>query len=321
MAADEKVAYCQVDAHLDSNPKIRKGGRDARDVFEFVLRRVAIARAEGFIPLKYVEPWYLADQLMCTEDEARNGMSRAVTAALLAIDEVAGVVRVVGWSPEWGRRPKSNAERQSEFRERNYSKSDDRVTGSNGESHDVTKITQERRGEEKRSEKNSAQNSAQPSAGGFFGDLESESPRPVKPARSSKLDPTAVERGSAIAVLASLGARNGVSYSAGHEHVRLIASRLRDGCSESDLLFVVAYCADKLSWARDPDMQKYLRPETLFGPRTIAKYLDPARAAYATRTRTPQDSTIAERPLNISPMMQYCNFDDLDESEVVDAAP
>lgn len=148
MAADEKVAYCQIDAHLDSNPKIRRAGRDGRDVFEFILRRVAIARSEGVVPLKYLASWYLADQLMCSEEEASNGVTRAVTAELICIDPHAGVVRVVGWSPEWGRRPKTNAERQSAYRERKQSESHAAVTDSNDESRDVTKVTDQRRGEE-----------------------------------------------------------------------------------------------------------------------------------------------------------------------------
>lgn len=153
MSVNEKVAYCQIDAHLDSNPKIRRAGRDGRDVFEFVLRRVSIARSEGFVPLKYIEPWYLADQLMCSEDEASNGVSRAVTADLLEVDHARGVVQVVGWSPEWGRRPKSNAERQAAFKARKSQNQHESVTESNDESRGVTKVTDQIRSEERRSER------------------------------------------------------------------------------------------------------------------------------------------------------------------------
>lgn len=169
MAADEKVSYCQIDAHLDSNPKIRRAGRDGRDVFEFVLRRVAIARSEGIVPLKYIAPWYLADQLMCSEAEASNGVTRAVTAELICIDEHVGVVRVVGWSPEWGRRPKSNAERQADYRARNRTDSHAAVTDSNGELRDVTKITDQIRSEEIRSERAGAR--SLPSSGSEQGEI------------------------------------------------------------------------------------------------------------------------------------------------------
>lgn len=155
MALNEKVVYCQIDAHLDTNPKIRRAGRNGRDVFEFVLRRVAIGRTEGTIPLKYIESWYLADQLMMSEDDARDGTSRAVTASLLAIDEAAGVVRVVGWSAEWGRRPKEGAERTAEWRAKSP-KSGKRVTLGDDVSSQPSRVTardesdarEERRGEE-----------------------------------------------------------------------------------------------------------------------------------------------------------------------------
>jgi hypothetical protein len=114
--ANEKVVYCQIDAHLDSNPKIRKAGRDARDIFEFLLRRTAIARTEGTVPLAYIDPEYLADQLMMTCDEARHGTSRASQARLIEIDPQGGLVRIVGWSAEWSRQPKNGAERTAAWR-------------------------------------------------------------------------------------------------------------------------------------------------------------------------------------------------------------
>ncbi len=154
MALDEKVVYCQVDAHLDSNPKIRKAGNAGRQVFEFLLRRVAIGHTEGTVPVKYIEPWYLADQLMMEGDDrevtAGNGVSRAVTANLITVDTAAGVVRVVGWSPEWGRRPRTNAERQSAFKERKRAELDAPVTGNNGESRQVTDGNESNVREEKR---------------------------------------------------------------------------------------------------------------------------------------------------------------------------
>jgi hypothetical protein len=159
MALNEKVVYCQIDAHLDTNPKIRRAGRNGRDVFEFILRRVAIGRTPGTVPVKYIEPWYLADQLMMSEDDARDGTSRAVTASLISIDETAGVVRVVGWSAEWGRRPKDGSERTADWRNRQPKplKSDKRVTlGNEVSSHvtvrDESDAGEEKRGEEKRRE-------------------------------------------------------------------------------------------------------------------------------------------------------------------------
>lgn len=87
---------------------------------------------------------------------------------------------------------------------------------------------------------------------------------------------TAGEAESVRVVLGKLGAKNGVSYAGSPAHVRLIVGRLRDGYTEMDLRKVIAYCAER--WSGDPKMAGYLRPETLFGPETITRYVDAARA-------------------------------------------
>lgn len=91
-------------------------------------------------------------------------------------------------------------------------------------------------------------------------------------------EPTEAERDAAIRVLGKLGERNGVRYSGTSDHVGLIVRHLRDGIPEMHLRYVIGYCASQLGWQDKPDMMPYLRPETLFGPKTLAKYLDPARA-------------------------------------------
>ncbi len=140
MATREKISFCQVDAHLDTNPKIRRAGRDGREIFLFLLRRVAVGNTSGTVPLKYLEPWYLADQLMMSEDEARNGTSRAVTSNLIVLDETAGVVRVVGWADEWGRRPMTGAERMEKLRSKRPETHND-VTDSDAVSSPTVTVT------------------------------------------------------------------------------------------------------------------------------------------------------------------------------------
>lgn len=87
-------------------------------------------------------------------------------------------------------------------------------------------------------------------------------------------------------VLERLGKRSGVTYEGAITHKRLIANQLRAGRTEIDLRNVIAYCAEPISrgglgWQGDPKSSKWLRPETLFGPETIERYLEPARAFVA----------------------------------------
>mgnify|MGYP001615385787 FL=1 len=102
--------------------------------------------------------------------------------------------------------------------------------------------------------------------------------RPSPSPRSAKASPTPAEQAIVKRVLGKLGEHNGIAYGGAAAHVKLIIGRLRDGVTEFELRAVVAYCADE--WLKDDEMRRYLRPETLFGPTTIAKYLDPARTRY-----------------------------------------
>lgn len=271
----EKVCFAQIDGHLDSNPKIVKAGSvHATAIFEFLLRRVAISHSNGTVPIAFVDPDYLARTLFMTCDEARHGTSRAVTAKLIEVDEAIGLVYIVGWSDEWGRRPKDGASRTASWRERQKSKvanlnNSDVTTRDESSSHvtvgDESDGSEKKREEEKREEENKKKNSATPSAGGSRS-------RKAKPS-----EPTSDERASALFVLRKLTDRSGVRYSGTAEHVRLIVAQLRNGVTEADLRKVIGYCACELEWQDNPEMAKYLRPETLFGPKTISKYLDAAR--------------------------------------------
>ena len=86
------------------------------------------------------------------------------------------------------------------------------------------------------------------------------------------------EQRTVAVVLDKLGAHSGTSFSGNPVHSKLIGDRLSDGLSELDLRKVVAYCAVELGWSEKPEMKKYLRPETLFSPKGISKYLDAARS-------------------------------------------
>jgi len=101
-------------------------------------------------------------------------------------------------------------------------------------------------------------------------------------------DPTPDEMAVATRVLGKITERTGIGYEVATSrgpthHARLIASRLRDGLTERELRGIAAYCwsSSGLEWERKPEMHKYLRPETLFGPQTIHKYLPGARTFLA----------------------------------------
>lgn len=103
-----------------------------------------------------------------------------------------------------------------------------------------------------------------------------------KRAKLKSGDATESELETVRTVLAKLGEHNGINYTASAEHTRLIVAQLRNGVTEHDLRKIVAYCATKSFPPDKPELRLYLRPETLFGPRTIERYLDPARAWFNT---------------------------------------
>lgn len=104
---------------------------------------------------------------------------------------------------------------------------------------------------------------------------------PPSKAKRKRGNGTPEELASVRAVLDRLSRENGIAYQGSAAHTGLIVARLRDGVSERDLRRVVAYCSEFLDWKSKPEMQPYLRPETLFGPQTIARYLDAARSWFA----------------------------------------
>ena len=107
---------------------------------------------------------------------------------------------------------------------------------------------------------------------------------PIRKGKPKPSDLTPGEVESATTVLGKITARTQVKYSA-ETHQRLVIARLRDGITERELRGVIAYCWSDtgLNWqskalASGEPMARYLRPETLFGPKKIHQYLPPARA-------------------------------------------
>lgn len=87
-------------------------------------------------------------------------------------------------------------------------------------------------------------------------------------------------------VLDKLSRESGVEYRAtSRTHAAVIAARLRAGITEDELRAVIVHCAGAkphgLGWRDNPEMRAFLRPETLFGPTTIERYLPAARTLLA----------------------------------------
>lgn len=151
---DEAVIFAQVDSDLDSNPKILEAGNLGRQVFEFILRRNARRGFKGSIPLSHIGPAYLARTLMlATSDDAATGVTAAVTANLIAIDEAEGVVRIVGWHASWGKRAKNGAERQAKYKAKHKGSLGQVTTGDESDDEASPAVTGDESDAKRREEK------------------------------------------------------------------------------------------------------------------------------------------------------------------------
>lgn len=78
-------------------------------------------------------------------------------------------------------------------------------------------------------------------------------------------------------IIDNLNGKTGKHYRVTDKTRSLIRARIRDGFTESDFLKVID---NKVrSWANDPKMSQYLRPETLFGTK-FEGYLNETHQAY-----------------------------------------
>lgn len=108
--------WAKMAANLDTHPKVVSAGRNGREVFLFVLRRVADLDTQGVVPSSNVEPRYLARILDMPEADAENGICAAIHAGLLERELATGFIRVCGWDANWSKKPSTNAERQAKHR-------------------------------------------------------------------------------------------------------------------------------------------------------------------------------------------------------------
>ena len=130
------------------------------------------------------------------------------------------------------------------------------------------------------------------------GEASAQASEPKAKRKRLRIPPNPAEVKICDSVLARLGVQNGIAYTGSAPHRDLVTSLLRKGVTEQEMRILIAYCAfssdGALGWKKDPKMERYLRPETLFGPTTHAKYLDAARSWY--RGLPPGKQTVGPLP-------------------------
>ena len=285
MAAQSKEVYAKMAPSLDRNRKIRRGGRDAREVYLWVLRRVAERGVTNWrIPAEDVQDAdYLADELMCSPEEARNGLERAILVRLLAIDGADCVV--CGGEDEWARKAMTGAERTAKWKKSlsgdeapvsSPSPGDARVTATSSPvtAENAGDVGEERRGEERKD--SAVTGTVTPLA--LISD-----PEPAKRQTG------APERGAPGLALASaccetLNRLTGSSYEATTKLTLRLAGRLEKQRVTADE--VRAVTEDRVSrWQHDAKMAEYLRPKTLLAEEKFMSYRDDLRSRPARSLR------------------------------------
>ena len=129
-----------------------------------------------------------------------------------------------------------------------------------------------------------------------------EEPRPEqakkpKKAKGTKADTDATE------VIDYLNTKTGSSYRATTEaNIKPIRARLNDGYTVEDCKKVIDTKAGQ--WLNNPDMVKYLRPETLFRPSKFEGYLNECRGKPSIRGDSPPISEQAAFNQSISEAIQ-----------------
>ena len=126
------LSWAKISVNLHTNPRILAAGRDAREVFLFLLLKNAELDGDGEIPAHYAAHEYISALVGVSVTECDAAMSRLVAAGLVDVTGDGSVI-LRGWSDEW-RPPMSGAERTRKWREskRKNSGGDGRVTVGDG---------------------------------------------------------------------------------------------------------------------------------------------------------------------------------------------
>lgn len=286
----EKLLFCQVDANLDSNPKIVAAGGLGAAVFLFVLRRIKVLGTDGWVRARDINPDYLASQLRFSASEMLSGVSAAVRAGLITDIADNGRVHVVGWSEEWDgfrrtrKEPKeeTEAEREAKLKKERDRKAAARAKSKSSESDDSHVSA-------------SADVRACPGLSGLSGvsaavrradsvsgvSVQQEIER--RGDREEREEEQDVSGKPDAAALLALTACEEINRAAGTRY-HPDSKSVRDPCRKlaknkhtaDDVRRVVAL---KRPWLDDAKMREHFRPSTLLRPSNFEKYLDELDAA------------------------------------------
>lgn len=129
------------------------------------------------------------------------------------------------------------------------------------------------------------------------GEPRSEQPKKSKKAKETKADTEATE------VLEYLNAKTGSKYRASTEaNVKPIRARLNDNYTVEDCKRVIDSKVGQ--WLNNPEMNKFLRPETLFRPSKFESYINECRGKPSIRGDSPPLSEQAAFNRSISEAVQ-----------------
>jgi hypothetical protein len=120
------MLWVKLHVGIHRNPKIRRGGRDVRDLFVLLLCINGEHDFGGVIPAAYCAPDLLADDLGVTHETAGNALKRGETVGLFQRNE-AGDLAISGFSDEWMPIKGSSTERVRAFRARHRNHTDETI--------------------------------------------------------------------------------------------------------------------------------------------------------------------------------------------------
>ena len=102
--------WAKIDAGFHRNPKVRRAGRDGREVYLWLLLTNRAHDFDGSIPAGYSDPKYIARELEMRPGLVSAALSRCVEAGLIVMT-AESVVTLCGWDGDWRTQADDSRER------------------------------------------------------------------------------------------------------------------------------------------------------------------------------------------------------------------